>query len=285
MTTALQAAQAVAALHPVDPKPTNVVAALAAVMEDMPGIARTVHQPSAGQTQGVKYAFRGINEITGEVQRLFSKYGVVVVPKVKHRMVNDLVVNGNPWTDTFLEVDWSIYGPGGVEDRIDATTFGVGRDNTDKGTNKAMTQAFKYLLLDMLCISDPADDNDGTNQAADGVVRKANGEWDAADRHRESYVPTADRAYTSPATPTHESVNGVDIPLSPPMQTTRSGPPSDLCTEKQANYAKALLLGAGITEDASLRAWFGTNDLGVWPDGVKNLSKVQAARVIELLKP
>lgn len=85
--------------------------------------------------------------------------------------------------------------------------------------------------------------------------------------------------------PEYEEVNGEQIPLDVPMQTTRSGPPSDLATPKQANYAKALLGGAGITEDQSLSAWFGTNGLGAWPGSFNNLSKAQASRVIELLKP
>ena len=42
-----------------------------------------------------------------------------------------------------------------------ATTEGLGRDNSDKGYNKASTAAFKNLLLRLLCIGDPRDDTDG----------------------------------------------------------------------------------------------------------------------------
>ena len=37
---------------------------------------------------------------------------------------------------------------------------GIGRDHTDKGANKAQTQAFKYLLMHLFCVSDPKDDGD-----------------------------------------------------------------------------------------------------------------------------
>jgi hypothetical protein len=131
-------------------------------MEELPAIGKT-RDPNAG----VKYAFRGIENITAECQELFAKYGVVTVPLTRSRETKDIVVNSNPWTDTFLEVDWRIYGPGGITDCIKATTFGIGRDNSDKGANKAQTAAYKYLLLELLCISDPKDDGDKESHATD----------------------------------------------------------------------------------------------------------------------
>lgn len=148
-----------------EPPPSNLVEALARIMGKLPAIAKVKHPTPDGK--GVTYAYRGIEEITAEAQGLFARYGVVIVPRVQSREVQEITVNSNPWTDTYLEVAWTIYGPGGLQDSFDAQTFGHGRDNSDKGTNKAMTQAFKYLLLDMLMISDPSDDNDGTNIASD----------------------------------------------------------------------------------------------------------------------
>lgn len=241
---------------------TNVVEALASVMRDLPGIGKSKHPSADGK--GITYAYRGIEEITSEVQGLFAKYGVVCVPRVRSRSVVDITVNDKPWTDTYLEVNWDIYGPGGLEDCLSATTYGHGRDNSDKGTNKAQTQAFKYLLLDLLCISDPADDNDGTNVAADA-------------RSAPRGAPVAQPAY--------EEVNGGLIPLDVPMESTRTGPESDLCSTKQANYSKALLLGLGLDTDEKLVTWFATNELGPWPGSFNNLSKVQASQVIERTKP
>lgn len=143
--------------------PSNVVAALARVTEELPGIAKGGR--AAPQQGG--YSYRGIDQITKEVQPLLAKYGVVVVPSVRTCEVKDITVQGKPWTDTTLKVDWKVYGPGGLEDQLTASTMGMGRDNADKGINKAMTQAFKYLLMDMLCISDPKDDNDGVHSEAD----------------------------------------------------------------------------------------------------------------------
>ena len=164
---------------------TNVIEALSMVMAELPGIGK---DSKADPKQG-GYSYRGIEAITREVQPLFAKHGVVIVPRVHDRRVVDIIVNEKPWTDTYIEVEWDIYGPGGTSDMVMARTFGMGRDNSDKGTNKAMTQCLKYLLLDLLAISDSADDNDGTNIANQ-----------------------------------FEEVNGVQIPLSPTLEVTRTGP-------------------------------------------------------------
>lgn len=152
-------------------QPTNVIEALACIMADLPAIAKVKHQTADGK--GVTYAYRGIEEITAEAQGLFAKYCVIVAPKTSAREVRDITVNNNPWTDTYLECEWTIYGPGGIDDCIPASTFGVGRDNSDKGTNKAQTQGYKYLLLALLMISDPKDDNDGQTDEADAGTQSS----------------------------------------------------------------------------------------------------------------
>lgn len=143
--------------------PSNVVEALAAVMAELPAIGK---DGKASAQQG-GYSYRGIESITKEAQALFAKFGVVYVPSVRHQEIRDIVVNGKPWTDTILNVDYFIFGPGGKDDYILASVVGIGRDNSDKGANKAMTQAFKYALIQTLCISDAKDDGDHGAPEAD----------------------------------------------------------------------------------------------------------------------
>ena len=139
----------------------SVHVALARVAAELPAIGKDA---KASQQQG-GYAYRGIEAITRHVQSLFASHGVVVVPRVRSIETRDLLVNSKPWTDTTLVVDYTLVGPDGST--LEATTVGIGRDNADKGANKAMTQAFKYLLLQVLCISDAKDDADGTTFEAD----------------------------------------------------------------------------------------------------------------------
>jgi len=146
-------------------RPSNVITALHAVMAEVGGIEKKKGNNEEGG--GINYKFRGIDAISQAAQPLLGKHGVVIVPKVVEQTIVDITVNRNPWTDTFVTVEWTLYGPGGVDDRIVAETTGIGRDNSDKGVNKAMTGAFKNLLLRILCIGDPQDDTDGHTHETD----------------------------------------------------------------------------------------------------------------------
>lgn len=148
--------------------PRNVIEGIARVMAKIGGIRKLttaeresmgLKAPGAGE-QGVKYAYRSIDQLAQAAQPLFGRYGVVLVPTVTNQDVEQIIVNNNPWTETTVWVRYDIYGPGGVEDKIVSIVTGVGRDNSDKGVNKAMTGAFKNLLLRMLCVGDPQDDPD-----------------------------------------------------------------------------------------------------------------------------
>lgn len=134
--------------------PANVVQALARVMAELPGIGRD-QQSEQG------YNYRGIEAITRHAQALLARYGVVFTPHVERRAVKDFTINNRPWTEDELWVRYRVYGPGGTDDFIEVgPVVGLGRDNSDKGANKAMTQAFKYALIQTLCIGDGKDDPD-----------------------------------------------------------------------------------------------------------------------------
>lgn len=149
-------AAAIAAKH------RSVSQALADVITELPGIGK---DGRADPKQG-GYAYRGIEQITTQVQPLFAKHGIVFAPRVESWEVRDIEVNGKPWTDTFLLVAYDVYGPAGDHITV-GPILAIGRDNSDKGANKCMTQAFKYALLQTLCVSDAKDDADGSNHEAD----------------------------------------------------------------------------------------------------------------------
>ena len=154
-------------------KPTDVIGSIAAVMAELPAIGKD----SQASSQQGGYAYRGIEAITSEAQALFARYGVVFAPRVVSSRVEPVTVNGKPWTDTFLEVEYQVYGPGGRDDSITiGPLLAIGRDNSDKGANKAMTQAFKYALLQTLCISDKKDDGDQVSHATDSRPNDPNRE-------------------------------------------------------------------------------------------------------------
>lgn len=141
----------------------NVIEALTRVIRDLPGIAK-----GRSNEGGLKYAFRGIEQITAEVQPLLARHGVVFAPRLIDYRTEKVTVGGNPWTDTYAQVSYTVYGPGGIEDRIEVGPIpAIGRDNSDKGANKAMSQAFKYALLQTLMVADAKDDGDQHTHVAD----------------------------------------------------------------------------------------------------------------------
>lgn len=144
-----------------DPAVIPVYAALTRIIAELPAIGKDSRGP---KDQG-SYAYRGIETITGHVQPLLAKHGVVVVPSA--RVVSQAPSPGmkETWQDVTLEVEWTIVGPDGST--MTARTVGIGRDSGDKQCNKAMSQAYKYLWLDLLCIADSKDDSDGADYSAD----------------------------------------------------------------------------------------------------------------------
>lgn len=139
-----------------------VAQALAAVIADLPGISKADKSPEG-------YAYRGVEAITKQLQPLLARHGVVIVPRSTVTQVVPSPAMKDGWQDVYAQVDWLIMGPDGST--IEARTNGIGRDRSDKGANKAQTQAYKYLLLHLLCIADSADDTDGQTYEHDRIAQ------------------------------------------------------------------------------------------------------------------
>lgn len=135
----------------------KVQEALTEVMRALPAIGKEGRGP---KDQG-GYAYRGIEQITREVQPLLAKFGIILTPVANIVSIQPAPGMKETWTTTVLAVTWHIIGPEG--DAIEAQTIGVGHDGSDKGANKAASQAFKYLLLHLFCISDAKDDSDSAD--------------------------------------------------------------------------------------------------------------------------
>lgn len=133
----------------------SVQQAITEVMRRLPAIGKDERAP--GSMGG--YAYRGIEQMTRVIQPIMAEVGLVIVPSA--RLVSLLPSPGQKeaWQDAVLEVDWTIVGPDGST--LQARTVGIGRDHTDKQSTKAQTQAFKYLLMELFCVSDADDDADG----------------------------------------------------------------------------------------------------------------------------
>lgn len=161
--------------------PLTVTQALARVMTELPAIGKDSQITEGPQ----RYRYRGIEAITAHAAPLLGKYGIVLVPKVLSTEPFPYESRGGgAWVEWRMLISFTVYGPshglpfmdldnmpiltaeGAPIYREDCITAGpfytLGRDNSDKGTNKCQTAAYKYCLLQLLCIGDRADDPDNT---------------------------------------------------------------------------------------------------------------------------
>lgn len=125
---------------------------IAAVMGDMQGIGKN----QTNSAQGWK--FRGIEDITLVMRPLLAKHGIVCLPDHREAEVRDVTTaKGGHAQEARICTRWTVT-DGRTE--LVAITWGQAIDTGDKALNKAMTASFKYLLLQVFCVSDADDDPD-----------------------------------------------------------------------------------------------------------------------------
>ena len=102
-----------------------------------------------------KYNFRGIEDFYFGAHPAFVKHGIFCVPKVtKHECLTFEKQNyegkSTTWRHVTVEVTHQFCAPDGSH--VDVVTVGEGLDNSDKATNKAMSGAMKYALIELFCV-------------------------------------------------------------------------------------------------------------------------------------
>ncbi len=126
-----------------------------AVMQEIGFIAKDRKAPSV--VGG--YNFRGIDDFYEALQPALIKCGVFVVPEVLDIIREERTTkSGGVSINTILKIAYHFHGEGG--DSISAVVVGEGSDSTDKGCNKAMSAAFKYLASQSWCIPTNEPEND-----------------------------------------------------------------------------------------------------------------------------
>ena len=113
----------------------NIFHRISAVMQDVQYLAKDA-QIEFGKTK-----YRAISEekVTTTIRKSLITHGIVIVP-VKQEHSKDGVL-------TTVDVTYRIQNIENENDYIEAVSSGTGVDTQDKGVGKAMTYAYKYLLL------------------------------------------------------------------------------------------------------------------------------------------
>jgi hypothetical protein len=133
----------------------NIYQAINAVQKELAvgGIGKT----RKNQQQG--YQFRGIDDIYNAVSSLLGKHGLCILPRVLTReCVERQTKNGGALFYVTVEVEFDFIS---AEDGSKHTvkTFGEAMDSADKATNKAMSAAYKYAVMQTFAIPTEGDND------------------------------------------------------------------------------------------------------------------------------
>ncbi|MCP4897362.1 MAG: hypothetical protein GY906_10360 [bacterium] len=145
------------------------------ILHDMPELERRKVQT---------FTAFNIDDVYASIHPLLIKHGVIIVPRVvSYEWRDGTFPNGGACLDFVLTVEYDFIA---ISDgtKFTAVGFAQGRDNQDKGPNKAIQQALKYVLIQMLQINTGEDaeedpgDTPAAKEAAEAAQAKAQRESD-----------------------------------------------------------------------------------------------------------
>lgn len=132
-------------------KEMNLFQRISKVMEDIEYLQKD-DKVITNQKTGAGYKAVSEEKVTGEVRKALVKYGIVIIPiKQDHKREDEILKDqyGNEKVSRLTTVDttYRIQNVDDKNDYVEAVSSGTGVDTQDKGIGKAMTYAYKYLLL------------------------------------------------------------------------------------------------------------------------------------------
>lgn len=126
----------------------SVVEALSRVMGDVQSIGKNQRV----ETGPARFNFRGVDDVMLAVGPALRKHGVVFTPSrvvsVEHERYD--TAKGASMDGVTVVVEYTITGPAG--DQLTAAAAGQAADSGDKAVPKAMSVAYRTVLLEALCI-------------------------------------------------------------------------------------------------------------------------------------
>lgn len=197
----------------------KVYAAIAGVMGDL--AKRGISKDETNTFD--KYKFRGIDAVYNALAPLLAEHGLLILPRVLERHSEERASQkGGALFYVTVKVEFDfVCAEDGSKHTVCA--YGEAMDRGDKGTNKAMTAAYKYACFEAFCIP--------TEGSADA---------DAETHEVESRDATATQEWI-------EAINAVDVPESLDAMG------AEIAKADLSASAKATIRKAFTTRKASLR--------------------------------
>ncbi|MCM1533015.1 MAG: ERF family protein [Ruminococcus flavefaciens] len=127
-------------------KPQAIFAAIHGIMEEIGAIGKDKRNTQQN------FNYRGVDDVMNALSPALIHNNVFVVPEVleQHREERQTKSGGN-LIYSIIKVKYTFYSS--VDgSSISATVIGEGMDSSDKGSNKAMSVAFKYACFQVFCI-------------------------------------------------------------------------------------------------------------------------------------
>ena len=141
----------------------NIYQSINAIMRHVPSIAKD----RKNQQQG--YNFRGIDDMYNALNPLLAEYGVFATSEVLNTEREERQTkNGGTLFYSILTVKFNFYATDGTF--VTSVMIGEAMDNGDKASNKAMSTAYKYALMQLFCI--PTEDVKDTEYVTHEVAPK-----------------------------------------------------------------------------------------------------------------
>lgn len=136
---------------------TKIFSAITSIMAEVGHIGKSRKNAQQG------YNFRGVDDVYAGLQLVMAKHGVICVPEVLEDRTEDrTTAKGSALIYRVLKIRYTFYADDGSS--VTAVVIGEGMDSGDKASNKAMSVAHKYALLQVFMIptdepKDPENDS------------------------------------------------------------------------------------------------------------------------------
>lgn len=158
-------------MNMIEQKPPHVLVAMNAVSTAM--ASQGIDKARSNAAQGFK--FRGIDDCLNSLAPLFAKEKLLMLPRVVSRHVQDRqTAKGGTLIYTVLEVEFDFVSS--VDgSKITIRTIGEAMDSGDKSSNKSMSAAYKYAVIQAFCIPTEGmlDADQETHQVAPAITTLA----------------------------------------------------------------------------------------------------------------
>jgi hypothetical protein len=145
-------------------KGMNIFQSINAVMKQIGSIAKGQKNTSQG------YSFRGIDDMYNAVHPLFAEHGIFLTSETLNTEREERQTkSGGTMIYSIMDIRYTFYAIDGTS--VSTVTRGEGSDTGDKASNKAMSTALKYALIQLLLI--PTSDVKDSDSDSPEFVAKA----------------------------------------------------------------------------------------------------------------